>query len=511
MPFIVGRAAREYDLYQRVKNFVTGVGSVGRAYYTGSGNGKLLDIQLPAGGLTGESYTITCEAAASRGGGFGVVSSLRGVLADATVNQVYLDSQVQFYLDFGTTDYAPGDEYQLKIVDYSAPAKPKLTAVAGKVNTQTETITLTCTTAGQALIPSVQPEIPAVFSVAGSVSGAHGDYTQGTALDIPVLSLTLARGDTSNAGQQFALGDTVVVHTTRNPLRALNQHWVTRRDPKMGASNQFGTPIPESDSEWIFQGPGLAGTDEIMCGIRRSWNNGASTAAWELAGMRGYAAGLTYDEQPNILVANKRPYLLLWSGEISYWLSVTGRKITMKVRNNNYYMDMFLGLGAPWGSPKYQPYFLLCGGSAGNSETNWSSLSVANSNFWAARASDRERSPMMVLNRDGYWQGHVVRTNNSREDSWNGGGWMNSNLNSIWPYRGNGMQRVRENLDGSTPLLPVTLTPDLGEVDGYLAFSGYGNVQPEDIIIHTDTGKRYVAGTNVYRSSPEDFAGMELL
>ena len=62
-----------------------------------------------------------------------------------------------------------------------------------------------------------------------------------------------------------------------------------------------------------------------------------------------------------------------------------------------------------------------------------------------------------------------------------------------------------------TTALVDRIAAHLDQNDGYLAFSGYGNVQPEDIIIHTDTGKRYVAGTNVYRSSPEDFAGMELL
>lgn len=511
MPFIVGRAAREHDLYTRLKDFVTGVGWIGRAYFTGTGNGRLCDMRLPDLSLAGENYTITCEAVAQFGGSFGVVSSSRGTLTDAECNKVYADPRVQFYLDFGSTDFALGDVFQLKFIDYSAPAKPKFTALAGGVGTKTETITLTCTTAGQAAIPSVQPEIPAVFSVVGSASGALGSYTQGQAFASGQINFTLDRGDTANGSIQFAVSDTIVVHTTQNELTAIGQQWTTQRDPKQASSLQFGVTIPDNDSEWIVKGPGLSGTDEIVVGIRRSWSNSGGYAAWELAGTRGYAPGLSYNEQPNILPATRRPNLLVWSGEVTYWLSVTGRKITLKVRNNTYYMDMYLGLGTPWGSPKYQPYFLCVGGSSGDEEGNWTSLSVPNSNYWAPRATSSDRSAMQVMNRDGNWQGHLVRANNSRLDDWNGGGWINSQNPSVWPYRGNGMQQVRENLDGSTPLFPVTLIPDMGELEGIMAFSGFGNIQPEDLVRDPTTGKKYVVGTNTYRNSTEDFMGMELI
>ena len=111
MPYIIGRAAREHDLYTRLKDFVTGVGFIGRAYFTGVGNGRLIDPRLPDLSLAGETLTLTCEAVATRGGSFGVVSSARGTLQDADVNKVYADSRVQFYLDFGSTDFALGDTF----------------------------------------------------------------------------------------------------------------------------------------------------------------------------------------------------------------------------------------------------------------------------------------------------------------------------------------------------------------------------------------------------------------
>lgn len=511
MPYIVGRAAREHDLYTRLKDFMTGVGFIGRAYFTGVGNGRLIDPRLPDLALSGETFTITCESSSPRGGSFGVVSSVRGVLTDAEVNRVYVDPRVQFYLDFGSTDFAVGDEFSLKFVEYSAANKPKLSAVAGTQGTVTEVITLTCTTAGQIAITGTQPGVPAVFSVSGSVTGNYSNMIQGEAYTNEVIRLTLSRGDATNSGQQYQVGDTIVIHTTQNEVRALNQHWVTKRDPKQPAATQFGASIPESDSEWIVQGPGLAGTDEIMVGIRRTWNNGTGSASWELSGLRGYAPGLTYNEQPSTIPSTRRPRLLMWSGEIPYWISVTGRKVTMKIRNNTYYMDMYLGLGIPWGSPKYQPYMLCVGGSGGNAETSWTSLSVPNSNYWGARADSYDRSSMQVMNRDGNWQGHLVRSNNERTNSWTGGGWINSNNPSIWPFRGNGMQMVRENFDGSSPLLPVTLTPDIGELEGIMALSGFGNLQPEDLVFLDSDNRKFVVGTNTYRNSVEDFCGMELV
>lgn len=44
--------------------------------------------------------------------------------------------------------------------------------------------------------------------------------------------LTLDLGDLANVSLRFAVGDTVKIHTTQNPLRATGQHWAIRRDPK---------------------------------------------------------------------------------------------------------------------------------------------------------------------------------------------------------------------------------------------------------------------------------------
>lgn len=510
MPFIVGKAAREHELYTRLKDFVTGVGFIGQVTKAGTGNGRMIDFRAPNVAFLHEKYSLRCKATAAFGGSFTINSSLRGDLQDADVNKVYADDRVQFYLDFGSANFVVGDTFDLKFAEYSAASKPKLSAVAAKGGTRTETITLTCSRAGVAGLPNT----PAQFSVTGSVSGSLGTATQGVEFSSAAIGFTVALGDTTSQAAQFALNDTITVYTTENELRAIGQQWTTLRDPKFPAGNtdlQFGAALPPNDSEWLFKGPGLSGTDEIFCGIRRSWSNSAGYAQWELTGSRGYASSLLYDEQPGTLVQANRPYLEMWSGELPYWISVSGRRIALKIRNNTYYMDLYLGLGIPWGSPKFQPYMLCVGGSSGAAGGIWTTLSTENSNYWASRAGDRARCSMQALNRSGIWQGHLARANNNRGDAFYDAGWVDSADPSIWPYRGNGMQKVRENLDGTTPLLPVTLYPDMGELDGIYAVSGFGNIQPEDLIWHPTTSKKLVVGTNTYRNSTEDFAAMELI
>ena len=510
MAYIVGVASREFDLYQRFKDFVSGVGFFGRAYYTGTGNGKVQDIRCPNIAHAGESYTMSCVSTAVRGGSFGVISSARGTLPDYEINKVYVDARTQFYMDFGTSDFQAGDTVTLKFAEYSAAGKPKLLAVTPKIDSLSEIITLTCTSAGVHEIPVTQTEVPAQFSVVGDASGAMGTYVQGQPFSNARIAFTLDRGDVTSAGIQFEIGDTVKIHTTQNKVKAANAHWEVLREPDGAPLEQFGYVVPASDSELILKGKGLSGTDEIFVGVRRSWSTGAAIANWELTGARGYSPGMTYNEQPVTIPAGRRPYLSMWSGDIPYWISVTSRKITITIRNNTYYSAAYLGLGIPWGSPKNQSYFLVIGGSNGGRYPDWTTLAPDNSNYWGARADHGNYSSCQALWRDGSWQGHLARPSNSRGQAWSDT-WTNSSSPSIWPFRGNGMREVRENLDGSVAALPVTLYPDLGELDGIYAISGYGGVQPEDIVYQPTTGKRFVAVTNTYRNSTEDFSMMELI
>lgn len=485
MPYIVGAAANPTDFYFRLKHFILGVGFIGQASFTGVGNGKLIDIRLPNIAYAGEKYMLNCDTVSPYGGSFGVVSSVRGTLLDTNVNSVYRDPGIEFYIDFGSTNFAVNDKFEIKIAEYSALSKPPLNQLAAGIQTKTEVITLTCTSAGQALIPTVQPAVAAEFSVVGSVTGSMGTYVQGNALTHPAIRLTLDRGDVSSVSEQYSVGDTIKIYTTANELTLINQQWETLRE--------FGS-AGSQDLEWIFKGKGLAGDDEIICSI---------LSGMVLSGQRGYAPGLTHSEQPGQMPFNRRPSLGLWGGVIPYWISVTGRRIVIKTRSNTYYMDAYMGLGIPWGSPKYQPYMLCVGGS--QKGANWATAAAGNTNYWSAgwfslgagQNQGEVESQMQAMDRDGNWQGWVTGYST---------GSVSTHQRFIWPTW-QGMAIVGLDLDGGSPLYPITLGPDLGQLDGIYATVGFS--ASEDIIWNASAGKKYVVTALNWRTSP--FAAMELV
>ncbi len=486
MPYLVGNATSSLDFYNRLKSFVLGRGFLGQVSFSGAGNGKLIDFRCLDLNNADEVYTIVCETSLAQSGGFDVLSSLRGNLFDTLVNQVYQDTRVQFYIDFDTIDFAPGDTFTLKFIDYVG-AKARFSSVTPWTEAKTEVITLTCTTAGVAEVAGVQNWLPAEFSVAGSVTGGMGSYSQGTPFGGDVVRFILDAGDKVSPGAQFQVGDVLRIYTTRNPLREINQHWETLREL---------TDANGNDTQWIFKGRGWSGDDEIFLGI---------TSRYNLAAMRGYLPGMTFDEQPGVLPSSRRPVLATYTSAsgLPYWISVDGRSIRTKVRNNTYYHDTYMGLGIPWGSPKHQAYFPVVGGG----RTSALSANVENCNYWNALTSSssgnyRDYSPLQFMDRDGVWRGAICHeTANSNMATTEG--------YTLWPTHANKMSLVARNIDGSRALMPFCILPTFGELDKVFATNSlsYGS-QPEDILWNPTTRKKYIVTPDTYKTSP--FQAMEL-
>lgn len=487
MPFIIGNAANTSEFYTRLKRFVLGRGHLGQVSYAGAGNGALHSFECLDLDNADEVYTVVCETTAAQGGGFDVISSLRGNLFDTQVNQVYQDSRVQFYLDFSTIDFAPGDTFTLKFVDYVG-TKARFSKIEPWTEARTETITLTCTVAGQAEVGGVSSWVPAEFSVVGSVSGAMGSYAQGTPFASDVIRFTLGEGDKGSSGAQYQVGDVLRIYTTRNALRQANQHWETLREY---------TDANGNDTEWLFKGRGLSGDDEIFVGILRG--------TMSLVGMRGYSPGMILNEQPGVLSSGRRPIIPTYSSAsgIGYWVSVDGRSIRGKLRNNTYYHDFYLGLGIPWGSPRHQPYF-LCVGGGGSSALD---TSVNNSNYWnamtsASSGSYRDDAPMQCMDRRGVWRGFTSAESGNTTTA-------RSDEDTLWPMLQNGISNVAKNLDGSRALLPICLLPTYGELDKvYCTNTLARGSLPEDILWNPATGKKYVISHDAFRTTY--FQAMEL-
>ena len=114
MAFIFGVATQEADLYKIFRDYISGCGRPGKVVRSGTGNGELNNLIYPQGSaVLYETITLTCVSVATRGGTFSVVGSASGVLPDAVVGTVYKHALVEFYIDFGSTDFALGDSFTL--------------------------------------------------------------------------------------------------------------------------------------------------------------------------------------------------------------------------------------------------------------------------------------------------------------------------------------------------------------------------------------------------------------
>ena len=382
MAFIFGVATQEADLYKIFRDYISGCGRPGKVVRSGTGNGELNNLIYPQGSAAlYETITLTCVSVATRGGTFSVVGSASGVLPDAVVGTVYKHALIEFYIDFGSTDFALGDSFTL-----TAATKPSSRAgfskIKGKPGTKTETITLTCVTAGQREIAGTQPFLPAVFDVSGSVSGTLPQLTQTVDYNPTVINLVLGAVPTST--DQYTVGQTVTLETTINPLRAVNQQWAVLRRTPDGASSQFGNAVDDTDSELVIVGPGLAGADTIYYGMVRAWSDSEARAHWTHYGITGYIPNVSMAEQPTLQGGQTgvKPIHTFWSLNIPYVIIASGRCFKVLTRSNIYYSQSYAGFALPNTLPKYWGYPYVIGGCGDSRDNMWSSLPIGRASFW---------------------------------------------------------------------------------------------------------------------------------
>ena len=499
MAYIFGVASQEHDLYRIFRDFMTGCGRPGQIEFSGTGNGKLNNLIYPDGSaLMYETVTVTCVTAEPRKGTFSVQATGTGALPDAVVGQVYKIAGIEFYLDFGSVDFAPGDTFTLRAG--SKPAnKVGFSRVQGRVNTVTETITLTCTRAG------VQGGQPAQFSVAGDVSGALPALTQGTLYEANPIKLLLPLDATAN---QYAVGDTITLRTRINSLRQAGQHWATLRQVPSTATVQFGKTVYDGDSELVLKGPGLSGTDEIFYGMQRQWSDGDARANWNHFPMAGFVPNLSLSDQPQMQGGNSpsaaRASHTMWSQSIPYTIIANGRRFILLTRSNIYYSQSYQGFILPSTLPKYWGYPYFSGGTGDSRDPTWSSLPSARSAFWNYLGENGGGSAW-VLDEAKRW--NLVYGANVEQT----GPYPLSRHTptTAYPHSEQQMAGLRNNLDGTVPLFQVQITPNRGFLDGVYAVPGRDGRQPEEIIV-TREGKRLLVAQNHHRSGFNDFCAFAL-
>lgn len=348
-------------------------------------------------------------------------------------------------------------------LSYTGTGTGKLTGWDGVAQAVSETFTITATSATS-------------FSVVGSVSGFIGTATVGTLFTHAKLTFTINAGGTA-----FVAGDVFKINTC--------PPWVNQRNV--------------AGSEMIWKTTGNDGLRDIYVGALLFSNAGADYYNWRLGGFNGYSSGQAFTSQPGF-IGQPGPVLNLWNSTIPYWFVANGQRVIVFAKISTVYVSCYLGLINPYVDPGYWPYPLFVGGSMA-----WASEPAENSANW--------RWSYATDNRMGnFWRG--VQTNNISQTTCQGrlrlpdgyfaglGGYNSSDIIvnggqcSVWPYAcdssanpNRGFQNIRENLDGSYPLLPIMFASDRGtvagvevntwgEFDGLRAVTGHANAAENTVI-----------------------------
>lgn len=379
---------------------------------------------------------------------------------------------------------AKGKAYGLS---YVGTGNGVLTAWDGGASSVSETFTITATSATS-------------FTVVGSVSGSIGPATVGTTFTHAKLTFLISAGGTA-----FVAGDAFKLNTC--------PPWVNQRNV--------------AGSEMIWLAPGNDGLRQIYLGAQLFSNVGADYYNWYLSSFTGYASGNTFQTQAGFIPTGT-PVVPLWNSTIPYWFVANGQRVVVVAHIGTAYMHAYLGLLNTYISPGQWPYPVFTGGSMA-----WATPPVATSTNW--------RYTYGGIEMHSYWRGYIwyssVHTNCSGRIRLPDGTQMgvagytaaevvrSGAPSSVWPYAcdsnaagSRGFQNIRENLDGSYPLLPIVFSADnavtagdttntWGELDGVKATTGHSNSSENTI---KEGPLTYVVFQDTFRNEKDFFCAVAL-
>lgn len=340
---------------------------------------------------------------------------------------------------------------------FSGLGNGRLGNLTGGANSVAETYTVMATS-------------PTTFSVTGSVSGPVGEATVDNWFITDSVSFFISQGSAP-----FEPGDTFIFVTA----------------PRWTAVRSI------ADSEYIWKAPGADGLSAIYVGAKVYENGGSDIYNLQLNGFSGYDAGAAFDKQPGAVPTVQG--LGLWRGAIPYWLVANGRRVVIVAKVTTVYQAGYLGLIEQYIDPLVFPYPLAVGGSiTGN--IRFSDSSDANRCFPIAGTSSAN-SQLKLRMPTGEWRGFTAVT---ASGSLNG-----SATPAIWPYQ-SGMAGLRPNVDGSQPLLPITLfepTQLHGRLDGVMATTGFGTGSESEL---DDGVVKQLVVQNVFRTATDQYFTVKL-
>jgi len=360
------------------------------------------------------------------------------------------------------------------------------------------------------------------FTVTGSVSGAQAAATVGTPYDNGIVAFTIVAGSTAfEADDEFTFD-------VADGLGATEAYTATRWNPDYDGAGGY---------ELILMGPGTAGDDEIYSAIQTVESVGNDYYNWRIAGMTGYS-DVQLQYMPG-LTQGRMARMLLWQNQISYWFAANGRRYIVVAKVSTVYEACYLGFALPYGLPTQFPYPMVVGGAACPDTTvaynRYSSTQIQHRGFPNPYADAAAVCTASVFDTaSDYSTLKVLRgTSWIKIRSKFGTGSSIDRVNHTWPYVVSASDEsqspgelwsissspgyygiIRENLDGSYPVFPVTVmisNPSkhiFGELQGVFAVPGFGGIAAEDTF--AKNGDTYVGFPIIPNADGTDFWALKL-
>jgi hypothetical protein len=333
------------------------------------------------------------------------------------------------------------------------------------------------------------------FDVAGSVSGAIGSGTVGTAFTSSQINFTITAGGTA-----FVSGDVFTVATT--------PPWTSKRR--------------SSGSQMIWQAPGNGNADQILVGAKLFHDVGVDYYNWRLGGFSAFDGALSFENQPGYVGGSGQstpsPVFNLWNSSIPYWFVANGRRVIVVAKVSSVYVSCYLGFLSAYVSPGAFPYPLAVIGSMGWDGNNVSFEPASNDNRWRWSYVGQELSNYnKQRTAQSYSTGGCfrVRLPNGVWMAFDSG-WSETQFGRLWPWTDFNLQSGldwRDNLDGGYTVLPVVLYDGgslnvYGELDGVGATTGFAQSAENTITIGMS---KWLVVQDVNRTTKRDYFAIKLI
>jgi hypothetical protein len=284
--------------------------------------------------------------------------------------------------------------------------------------------------------------------------------------------------------------------TTNADLVTAGQEWLQIAGP--------GGALTDAD-EIVLQGPGTAGADEILVGLKCFTSVGSdyyNLAMYGLTAYNGALGGIASQ------IGVTRPGVVHgWDDPMPYWFVANGRRFIVVIRVASVYQSGYAGFILPYVLPTLWPYPHFIGGVSQITTGRYSNTGDTYRAFFhpgqhTARLCFSDLRWLEVWNA---YDSNISVSDGSELS-------FSSFARTIRPFRDD-YTPIRDNLDGSYSLSPAVIVCEnpyaaqLGALEGVYRVSGFSN-SAENIV--TVDAVDYLVVPNVYRVDWSNFAAIRL-